>query len=349
LLGYRVALRVWYRLNRLRSEFVARILVVGAGKVGREVVQQIQDYPGLGIKLIGFLDDNPKKVGTSVVGLPVLGQVDQIPTFMVRYAVDEVLITLPLRAHARLANLLNLLWNYPVRVRVVPDFSDLLFYGATLDSLGGVPLIGLRDPVIDDFQRFVKRLVDIVLSALGLLLMAPVMLATAIAIRLNGDGPIFYRADRVGENGRLFKMYKFRSMVTNADKMQNLVNRSDGQGNTFHKIAEDPRITPVGRFIRRTSIDELPQLINVLKGDMSLVGPRPELPWLVEKYEAWQRKRFAVPQGVTGWWQINGRSNKPMHLNTSQDLYYIQNYSLWLDIQIMWKTIAAVLRRNGAY
>jgi exopolysaccharide biosynthesis polyprenyl glycosylphosphotransferase len=231
----------------------------------------------------------------------------------------------------------------------VPDYFELAFFGATIENLGSIPLIGLRDPAIDGFDRLVKRIFDIVASTLGLLFFSLLMVAAAIAIKLEDGGPIFYRAPRVGENGRLFPMLKFRSMVVDADKLQVQVNRADANGHIIHKSAADPRVTRIGRWIRRTSVDELPQLINVLKGDMSLVGPRPELPWLVEKYEPWQRKRFAVPQGITGWWQVNGRSDNPMHLNTDQDLYYIQNYSIWLDIQIILRTFGVVLRGRGAY
>jgi len=147
----------------------------------------------------------------------------------------------------------------------------------------------------------------------------------------------------------LFTMYKFRTMVKNAESLHHLVERLDEQGHILHKHPDDPRVTRVGRFLRRWSLDELPQLFNVLRGTMSLVGPRPELPYLVERYEAWQRKRFAVPQGITGWWQIHGRSDKPMHLHTEDDLYYIQHYSIWLDIQILIKTFWSVLRGKGAY
>jgi lipopolysaccharide/colanic/teichoic acid biosynthesis glycosyltransferase len=175
------------------------------------------------------------------------------------------------------------------------------------------------------------------------------MAVTAIAIKLESQGPVFYVAPRAGENGRPFKMIKFRSMVVDAEKLGPAVTQTDEQGQLLYKTQDDPRVTRVGRFIRRTSIDELPQMFNVLKGDMSLVGPRPELPWLVEEYQPWQRKRFAVPQGITGWWQINGRSDQPMHLNTEEDLYYVQNYSLWLDLRILWRTIAAVVRGKGAY
>jgi lipopolysaccharide/colanic/teichoic acid biosynthesis glycosyltransferase len=171
----------------------------------------------------------------------------------------------------------------------------------------------------------------------------------SLCIKLEDGGPIFYFAERVGENGKLFRMIKFRSMVVNADKLQLQVNQVDSNGNVIHKQANDPRVTRIGRLLRRTSVDELPQLFNVLKGEMSLVGPRPELPWLVAKYEPWQHKRFAVPQGITGWWQVNGRSDNLMHLHTEQDLYYIQHYSLWLDLQILWRTVAVVLRGRGAY
>jgi exopolysaccharide biosynthesis polyprenyl glycosylphosphotransferase len=301
------------------------------------------------LKLIGFLDDDPDKQGRSILDLPVLGTLKDVRSIVSSHAVDEVLIALPSRAHERLNELVAVLYDQPIRVRVVPDFFDLAFHNATVESMGGILFIGLRDPAIDGVQRLVKRLMDIVLSVLGLVLLSPVFLITAIAIKLQDGGPIFYKAERVGENGKTFQMWKFRSMVLGADKMQDSVIQRDNQGNIVHKLSNDPRVTRVGRFIRRTSIDELPQLFNVLKGDMSLVGPRPEMPWMVEKYELWQRKRFAVPQGITGWWQISGRSDAPMHLHTEHDLYYIQNYSLWLDIQILWKTLAVVVTGKGAY
>jgi lipopolysaccharide/colanic/teichoic acid biosynthesis glycosyltransferase len=144
-------------------------------------------------------------------------------------------------------------------------------------------------------------------------------------------------------------MLKFRTMVRNAEQLQSQVEKRDAEGNLIHKSKDDPRVTKIGKFLRRFSLDELPQLINIVRGDMSLVGPRPEMPYLVEKYQPWQRKRFAVPPGLTGWWQINGRSDKPMHLHTEDDLYYIQNYSIWLDIQILMRTVWVVLVGRGAY
>ncbi|MCC7208970.1 MAG: sugar transferase, partial [Anaerolineae bacterium] len=190
-------------------------------------------------------------------------------------------------------------------------------------------------------QRAMKRAMDILLTSLALVFALPIMAIVALAIKLDSPGPILFKQRRVGEGGRLFYVYKFRSMVANAEALQAKVNQTDEHGNVIHKSKHDPRVTRVGRIIRKTSLDELPQLFNVLEGTMSLVGPRPELPWLVEQYQPWQRKRFLVPQGITGWWQVNGRSEKPCHLSTEQDLWYIEHYSVWLDIIVLLKTIPA--------
>lgn len=199
-------------------------------------------------------------------------------------------------------------------------------------------------------QRLVKRSLDVIMSAVALIVFAPVIGLVALAIKLDSKGDMLFKQERIGEGGRLFKIYKFRSMVINAPKVQPSVNAYDEDGNLVHKQKSDPRVTRVGRIIRKTSLDELPQLFNILKGEMSLVGPRPEMPWIVEEhYQEWQHARFAVPQGLTGWWQINGRSDKPMHLYTHEDLEYIRNYSIWLDIYILMKTPWVVIRGKGAY
>ncbi|HXQ32548.1 MAG TPA: sugar transferase, partial [Anaerolineales bacterium] len=171
----------------------------------------------------------------------------------------------------------------------------------------------------------------------------------ALLVFLDDGAPVMLRQKRVGENGRLFEMLKFRTMVRDAEQLQGKVEKLDANGNLIHKIKDDPRVTRAGRLLRRLSLDELPQLFNVLSGTMSLVGPRPEMPYLVERYQPWQRKRFAIPPGLTGWWQVSGRSDRPMHLHTEDDLYYIQNYSIWLDIQILVRTAWVILFGKGAY
>lgn len=198
-------------------------------------------------------------------------------------------------------------------------------------------------------QLHSKRFLDVVFSLSGLVFLWPFFLVIAVAIKLDSAGPAIFKQTRVGQNGVLFAMYKFRSMQVNVPKLIAAGGKAAAYGEFVHKACDDPRVTRVGRFLRHTSLDELPQLLNILRGEMSMVGPRPEIPWLVEHYEPWQMARFAVPQGLTGWWQINGRANKPMHMNTQDDLFYIENYSMWLDLFILLKTPLVVIRGQGAY
>jgi lipopolysaccharide/colanic/teichoic acid biosynthesis glycosyltransferase len=190
---------------------------------------------------------------------------------------------------------------------------------------------------------------DLIIAAFALLITIPMMTVIAIAIRLEGPGSVIFQQERIGENGRIFRMLKFRTMIPEAEELRFLVEFVDESGNFIHKAENDPRVTQIGHFLRRTSLDELPQIFNIIKGDMSLVGPRPEMPYMMSYYASWQHSRFAVPQGLTGWWQVNGRSNRPMHLHTDDDLYYVQNYSLLLDVEILLKTVWAVLRGKGAF
>jgi len=263
--------------------------------------------------------------------------------------VDDVIIALPQRAHEKVNRLVSTLHDLPVKVWVIPDYFHLALHKANIEEFAGIPMLDLRAPALTDYQRLLKRGFDLVLTLFLMPVSLLIMGIIALMIRLEGPGSVIFRQKRVGENGRLFDMYKFRTMVADAENLRHTVETTDSDGQLIHKSDRDPRVTRVGRILRKTSMDELPQLLNILRGEMSLVGPRPELPYLVERYEPWQRKRFAVPQGITGWWQVNGRSDKPMHLNTEDDLYYVQNYSLLLDIQILFKTILVVLRGKGAF
>jgi exopolysaccharide biosynthesis polyprenyl glycosylphosphotransferase len=260
-----------------------------------------------------------------------------------------VIFNLPASQHDRIAQLSLTLLQQPVMVHMVPGVLDLTFARTPVETVGGIPLISLRESAFTTPQRILKRLFDLVASAGLLLVLSPVLVLIALLIKLESPGSIFFFQERIGEQGRRFKMIKFRSMYQDADKRWAEVARRDEDGNLIHKSGNDPRITLVGRKLRRTSLDELPQLINVLRGEMSLVGPRPEMPYIAAEYEPWQWQRFRVPPGMTGWWQVNGRSEKPMHLHTEDDLYYIQNYSFWLDLRILFKTIAVVWQGHGAY
>jgi len=350
LLAYRATLRVYYRtFGRTRPGERGRVLILGAGELGRLIGKVLLDHSRWGFELVGFLDDDEKKRNERFSGVPVLADLDSAGKVIAERSIDEVWIALPPRAHDRLHSIVEALEIHPVRIKVVPDYFSLALVRAKAEILGGIPVIGLREPVIEGPQRILKRAFDIVMGAALLLTAAPLMALIWVAIRLDSPGPALFSQKRAGENGRLFDMYKFRTMAEGAELQREPVPIASGQDEPIHKQKDDPRVTRAGRNLRRWSLDELPQLINVMKGDMSLVGPRPEVPWLVESYRPWQRKRFAVPQGITGWWQINGRSDKPMHLNTQDDLYYVYNYSLWLDILILLRTPLAVLRGKGAF
>jgi exopolysaccharide biosynthesis polyprenyl glycosylphosphotransferase len=343
------------------------VLIVGAGPVGFEIAQALQEQRWTQLEPVGFVDDAFEGQSTHQASgvdlergqaetgaLRILGPLSSTAQLVRSLQIDEVIIALPLRAHERLMELVVALQELPVNIRLVPDVLDLVFIRASVEEFAGLPLIGLREPAIDGVDRLVKRCFDLVLAGTILVLFSPLMLLTALAIKLDTPGPALYCGRRVGEGGRLFWMLKFRTMMEDAEeKEMELAIKAEGSDEgppIFDKRPDDPRVTRMGHILRRTSLDEMPQLVNVLKGEMSLVGPRPELPWLVQRYLPWQRKRFAVPQGMTGWWQVNGRSSRgEHHQRVEDDLYYIRNYSLLLDLRILWKTIGSVIRGEGAF
>ncbi len=345
MVGWRLVAMTIQRRNHHNGE-VARVIIVGAGVLGREVANRLQGHAWRGLELVGYLDDDPSKASDEV---RILGSLDEITEIVKAHQIDEVVVTLPLRAWERLSQAVVSLHTLPVHVRIVPDYFSLALHKADFEEFAGIPMIDVRAPALSDYQRLIKRCFDLAVASIGFVVTLPLYGAIALAIKLDSPGPVLFRQQRVGENGRLFDMLKFRSMRVGAEEQLSPARNETLEDLTVYKRPDDPRVTRVGRILRRTSLDELPQLINVLKGEMSLVGPRPELPWLVEKYELWQRKRFTVPQGMTGWWQINGRSDRPMYHNTQDDLYYVQNYSLLLDLRILLLTIPKVLRGEGAY
>jgi exopolysaccharide biosynthesis polyprenyl glycosylphosphotransferase len=349
LINYRLITRYIVRSLVAGGYSTRRVILVGATKSGRELAYIIRCQPWSGLVVVGFVDDDPALQGTQIDGRPVLSTTSDLSRIISEYNVDDVIVALPGREHDKIAEIVLSLQVHPVRVRIVPDLFEMVSVRAHVEDFWGVPLIGLRDPVITGFDRVFKRAFDLVVASLLLVLLSPVMLLIALAIKMESDGPALFKQERVGENGRLFSIYKFRTMIQGADKLIPKLEEQGIYANGVYKVKDDPRVTRVGRVLRRMSLDELPQLFNVLKGEMSLVGPRPEQPWIVERYESWQRKRLSVMPGMTGWWQVNGRSDRPLYLNTELDLYYIQNYSPILDIKILWKTIWVVLKGKGAY
>jgi len=344
--GWRLLHKTILRLIGHRFFRIHRALIIGAGKVGRDLQQKIAERRDTRLILVGLLDDDPQKRAADPL---ILDTLDNVREIVRTHRVDHVVVALPRRAHERANRLVADLHNLPVKVYVIPDYFALSLHHAAVEEFAGIPMLDLRAPALNDYQRAIKRTFDVAVTILLMPLALPIMGMIALAVRLESRGPVLLHQDRAGENGHTFKMHKFRTMVENAESLQHLVEREDENGRLIHKTAEDPRVTRLGKFLRRISLDELPQLFNILRGEMSLVGPRPEMPYLVEQYEPWQRKRFAVPPGLTGWWQVHGRSDKPMHLHTEEDLYYIQNYSPILDVVILFKTVNAVFSRRGAF
>lgn len=346
IIGWRIIMRVILRFRGSRFAPPHNVLIIGAGMVGKDLQKKIAAQSGVHINIIGFLDDDPQKIRDDP---NVLDSLDNVRKVAAEHSVDHVVVALPRRGHERINQLIADLHNLPVRVFVIPDYFALTLYHAAVEEFAGIPMLDLRAPALTDYQRMLKRAFDLTVSLILLPVTIPLMGLIALAIRVSGPGPVILKQQRAGENGKLFGMYKFRTMVENAHQLQHLVERVNAKGQLIYKTGSDPRVTRLGGYLRKFSLDELPQFLNIFRGEMSLVGPRPEMPYLVERYEPWQRKRFVVPPGLTGWWQVHGRSDKPMHLHTEEDLYYIQHYSPWMDLVILFQTIGAVLSRRGAY
>jgi len=285
-------------------------------------------------------------------GLTLLGPLDDLEAIIEATEATTIVSTLPSSEHERTIALAERLQGLAVDLRVVPDVLDLAYARATITDLEGIPLVGLRDPALSPSGKLIKYGFDRLVSLTGLIVGLPFFLIVALLIRLDSPGPIIYGARRIGEDGRPFTMYKFRTMAVGADHtLAASVAALDREAlrGTIFKEPGDARITRVGRFLRRASIDELPNLWNVLRGEMSIVGPRPEQPFIVEGYAPWQHRRTHIRPGMTGWWQVNGRGDRPMHQHTDFDLYYLENYSLLLDLRILGRTVGAVITGRGAY
>jgi exopolysaccharide biosynthesis polyprenyl glycosylphosphotransferase len=343
IIAHRIVLRT---LRNGRRYHLRHVLIVGTGDIARTIADSVQSHAWMGLVVDGFV--GPRR-GYEAVDLKIRGSIDDTVSLVEQGVIDEVVIALPRDDSYDTHQLIYKLQALPVNIRLVPDYFDMVFLRLDVENFGGMPLLTLKEPVLDPFQRLVKRCFDLVVTLLVLIPALPLMAIMALAIRLDSPGPVLFKQKRVGEGKRLFTILKFRTMCQNAEALQANYTHLDENGNMIHKNEHDDRVTRVGGFLRRSSLDELPQLFNILRGDMSWVGPRPEMPWLVDLYQPWQRKRFEVPQGLTGWWQINGRSDKPMHLHTEDDLYYIQHYSLLLDIKILVRTVKVVLLGHGAY
>ena len=320
-----------------------RILIAGSGDLGRLVADKILEHRELGYQIVGFVDDRANGDHLGYRGLPLLGTLEEAAEITSREAIDHLYVALPPEQHVRMIALIESTSREMVDVKVVPDLLQVIALRARLEDLDGIPVINVNDVPLQGINSAVKRAIDVGISALALVALAVPLGLVALAVRLTSRGSVFYRQERMGLDGKSFTIVKFRSMYDNAER----------ETGPVWATADDPRVTPLGRFLRRSNLDEMPQLWNVLRGDMSIVGPRPERPHFVQQFKhriPQYMLRHKVKAGLTGWAQVNGwRGNTPLEKRIEYDLYYIENWSVRLDLKIMWLTLLRGFFHKHAY
>ena len=372
-LALRQAYRRYRRAVMTHPAARRRVLIVGFGRVGRHLGAELLARPSY-YDLVGFVDDDPATRDEGLEGKRVLGPTADLQAIARAQKVDEVLIAIPSARRDRVLDLIGTCLRLKVRWKVVPDLYDVMLDRMSMDQVGGLPLLGLRGSNIVGFNWALKRVFDLLVASLALVLCSPVLLLIALAIKASSRGPVLFRQVRVGLQGRTFTFLKFRSMrvggtsgihvaytkdwiygrtggAAPGPRSLGAAARAEAAGGQapgrdapgVHKITADPRVTLVGRLLRRTSLDELPQLWNVVHGDMSMVGPRPPIPYEVERYTEWHKRRLEVLPGITGLWQVSGRNSLSFDQMVRLDIQYIENWSLEQDVRILLKTVPALL------
>jgi exopolysaccharide biosynthesis polyprenyl glycosylphosphotransferase len=349
---------------RIRNRGINLIptLVVGTNAEAAQTVRELKDRRDLGYRVIGVVrNDAAERSESSDLDADVIGKFDDLAMLIRDLEIQEVIITDDTISSDRLFEaMMQVGRKQRVEFRFAPTLFDLLPQKTSVEQIGVLPMVRLFREPLSDLQRFVKRASDIVISGLAVVILSPVLLLVSLLVKRSSRGPVMFRQERVGMDGRIFLCYKFRTMYADADEAvhreayrKNILgeeeaNAGDRDRPVFGKVKDDDRVTGTGRWLRRSSLDELPQLFNVLKGDMSVVGPRPPIPYEVEGYELWHRKRLDMKPGITGLWQVSGRNRLTFDEMVRTDLYYIENWSLWLDLKIMLLTFPAVWRGDGA-
>lgn len=348
LVAERLAIRGILKYRRSRGWGLLNLIVVGTGKEAEEIAEIIGQQHHWNLRLVGFVSIDGKREKEKVKGYPVLGGREAFPRIINDNVVDEVVFAVPRQDIDRLGELFLLCEEEGIKTRVVLNLFPHIFSKVFLERLQDIPLLTFSTTPTNEFALFFKRFMDIVISSACLVALSPLFLTVSLLIKTTSKGPIFFKQARSGLYFRTFTMYKFRSMVLDAEAMKRDLRQLNEMDGPIFKIRNDPRVTGIGKWIRKTSIDELPQLINVLKGEMSLVGPRPHPVEESREYTSWQRRRLSMKPGVTGLWQIGGRSDTTFAESMKHDLNYIDNWSLWLDIKILLGTIPAIFSGKGA-
>jgi exopolysaccharide biosynthesis polyprenyl glycosylphosphotransferase len=359
----RSVVRVSQILVRTSESNLIPTIVVGSGEMAQVCIAEISEKPRLGYKLVGTVTARNDE-DTALIhkyGARVLGAFDDLPALVKKYNIEEVLITDPRINPGKMFEvLMECGRDHHIKYRVIPNLFDCLPGKTEVETIGSLPMIKLYEEPLRGWLRAVKRGFDVMVAAALLLITLPLWIALAILIKLESKGPIFLRQERVGMDGKMFLMMKFRSMLDGVDDqahrelMARMINGEDANQGTedaplYGKVKDDPRLTKIGGWMRRYSIDELPQILNVIKGEMSVVGPRPPLPYEVKHYKDWHRARFHVKPGITGLWQVSGRNRLHFEEMVRLDIFYIENWSPWLDLKIMLKTLPVMMKGDNTY
>lgn len=329
----RILFREFLRFLRQKGYNQRYALIIGTEKLGQDLAKRLQKHPELGIQVSGFLTSDLNSIGNVIQRVKVLGKYSDVREFVTKLGIDIVFIALPFNAHNHLREVLDWIGDEMVSIMVLPDLFEFITLRGSVCEFEGMPLISLRDTPLYGWNIIGKRLLDIIFASLVLIITSPVIGIVALLIKITSQGPVFFKQERMGMDGKIFNMLKFRTMFTNAEQET---------GPVWTK-KDDPRCTKTGKFLRRTSIDELPQFINVLRGDMSIVGPRPERPVFIENFRNTIPKymlRHKMKAGITGWAQVSGwRGNTSLEKRIEYDLYYIENWTLNFDLKIIWLTL----------
>ena len=330
------------RYLRKKGHNLRYALIIGTGEMSKEILTRIEAHPEIGLKVIGLLSTNKDEIGANTHGIKVLGMYNEVGRFIKEKGIDHVIIALAWEDHGKVIDVLKNIGEEMVDIKVVPDIYELATIRGGIEEFDGLPIISLQDSPLYGWNMVIKRAFDIIFSVIAIAITAPVMLIAAIAIKLTSHGPVLYRQERMSLNGKKFMMLKFRSM-----------NVAEGPEKDILTKKGDTRITKIGSILRKTSVDELPQFFNVFKGDMSIVGPRPERTWVVEQVKRdipGYILKHKMKAGITGWAQVNGwRGDTDLKKRIEYDLYYIENWSLLLDLKIIWLTIWKGLINKNAY
>lgn len=357
--GLRLAMRGLQVLYRQHERNLIPTLVVGDGELAKLCVAEIGEKSRLGYRVVGAVTAGAGSDALSVAGVPVLGTFERLPVLIRQYGIEEVMIAdTELSPQALFEAVMRAGRTHRVNFRVVPNMFNSLPRKTDVGQIGSLPMIKLFEEPLSGPARFVKRSVDIAGALAAIALTAPAWAVLAYLIKRESPGPVFKTQERVGMDGKIFPMIKFRSMVADADSPEKVAAHREamrrnidadaaGESEVFGKVQDDPRITRIGAWMRRYSVDEWPQVVNVLRGEMSLIGPRPPLPYEVEMYADWHRARFHARPGITGLWQVSGKNRLPFKQMVQLDVYYIENWSFWLDVKILLKTIPVVLRGDN--